>query len=88
MKKTFTLNDLILYTYNETSETDKKELTQAIKEDGFLRKQCRSFRKTKKLLDDSQISPGDNVISNILAFSKALKVVKLDNFHNVEYVMN
>ena len=39
MKKTFTPNDLILYTYNETNETEKKELKQAIEENGFLKKQ-------------------------------------------------
>lgn len=88
MKKTFTPNDLILYTYNETSEADKKELKQAIEKDSFLKKQFMSFRKTKKLLDNSEIPPCNNVISNILAFSKALNIVKLNGFRNVEYIAN
>ncbi|MFA6923535.1 MAG: hypothetical protein WC223_04700 [Bacteroidales bacterium] len=88
MKKTFTLNDLILYTYNETNQTDAKELKQAIEEDEFVKKRFVSFGKTKKLLDDSEISPCNDVISNILAYSKALNVVKLSNCRNVEYVAN
>ncbi len=41
-----------------------------------------------KSLPDNQFSPGDAVIANILAFSKALKIEKTSGTGLIEVVLN
>ena len=88
MKKTFTINDLILFAYNELDEQEIKDISKAIEEDDCLKKIYNSFSKSKKLLDNYLEKPSDSVTNNILNLSKSLSILKPNNFRNVECYAN
>jgi len=88
MEKTFTLNNLILFTYGELSKDEEKEMSHTIENDEWLKKEYLSLNKAKQILDNSDENPSDRVISNILNLSKSLNVLKSNGFRNVEYIAN
>ena len=88
MEKTFTLNNLILFTYGELSKDEEKEMSHTIENDEWLKKEYLSLNKAKQILDNSDENPSDRVISNILNLSKSLNVLKSNGLRNVEYIAN
>ena len=74
MIKTFTQDDVIRYVYQETSELETKEIRKALLCDAKLEEMYKDILSMKADLDKAQKSPSDNVINNILNYSKSLNL--------------
>jgi hypothetical protein len=77
MHKTFTLDDLILFAYNETGNEKSAEIIKALGEDEEFLEEYESIIDVQHQLDSIKETPSRNVIDNILNYSKALNVFKL-----------
>ena len=69
MTKTFTENDLIRYTYGETSENEKNEIENAAICDSEMDEELRFLKSIYNDLNKLIISPSDLSISKILKYS-------------------
>ena len=72
MTKTFTQDDVIRYIYGEVSESEGKEIKQAIICDIELQDLYKEFVMVKMQLDESLKIPSDKVTKTILDYSKSL----------------
>lgn len=77
MKKTFILDDLILFAYNETGNKKTSEIIKALGEDEKLHEEYEAILGVQHQLESIKESPSRNVINNILNYSRALNVFKL-----------
>jgi hypothetical protein len=87
MKKTFTLDDLILFAYNETGEEISAEIIEAFSEDKELLDEYNSIVEVQSALDLKHPGPSEQTISNILNYSRALNVFKLKPAVNTCFVV-
>ena len=74
MTKTFTQDDVIRYIYQETSEKENGEIEKAMLCDAQLQEMYKDFVSIKKDLNKSQKQPSEQVINNILNYSKSLNL--------------
>lgn len=88
MKKLFTLNDLILFAYNETEKNDIKFLTEKIKSDNKISEKFKSILRIKCFLDSLYVSPSKNVMNNVLNYSKSLSIFKTKDAGNFNLILN
>jgi len=74
MTKTFTQDDVIRYIYDETSETEKAEIEQALICDAHLQEMYKELNAVKRQLDHSLKQPSDSIIQSIMNYSKSLNL--------------
>jgi hypothetical protein len=74
MQKTFTLENLIQFSYNETGDQESLEIIEALNENEEFLDEYLSLQDVKDSLDSIQEDPSENTIRNILNYSKALNV--------------
>ena len=77
MTKTFTRNDLIRYIYQETTESEKKEIEQELLLDNKLFEEYKNLAEVSMELDRVELCPSEKTINKILNFSKTI------NLHSV-----
>ncbi len=70
MIKTFTKDDLIRYLYHETTETETKEISNALLFDAELRSVYAELNAVKQQLDQSRLEPSASTIGNILNYAR------------------
>ena len=78
MKSSFTLNDLILFTFCETEEQEDIDLSNSID----------SGEKQKRDFQRLQVSPNRRILSNIFSYARALSVLKTEKAGNFILIMN
>jgi hypothetical protein len=71
MNNSCTLNDLVLYLYNETELTDTVLIQHTIDIDEQVAETFNSMVAVKDLLDDSLVSPGKKALQNVLAYARS-----------------
>ena len=74
MTKTFTRNDLIRYIYQETTESEKKEIEQELLLDNKLFEEYKNLAEVSMELDRVDLSPSEKSIKKILNFSKSINL--------------
>jgi len=74
MTKTFTRNDLIRYIYQETTESEKKEIEQELLLDNRLFEEYKNLAEVSMELDRIELSPSQKTINKILNFSKTINL--------------
>ena len=74
MTKTFTRNDLIRYIYQETTESEKKEIEQELLLDNRLFEEYKNLAEVSMELDRIDLSPSQKTINKILNFSKTINL--------------
>mgnify|MGYP003574530555 FL=1 len=74
MTKTFTRNDLIRYIYQETTESEKKEIEQELLLDNKLFEEKKNLTEVSMELDRVDLSPSKKSIKKILNFSKSINL--------------
>ncbi len=88
MKSFFTLNDLILFAYNETKEPEKRKLFKTMQTNQQLKDEFKSIIGIKYYVDSSLISPNKRILSNIMSYSRALAIFKTRGAGNFSLLMN
>ncbi len=68
-----TLNDLILYYFNETGMTDAVLTQKAIDTDTETEEEYNTIVATMDYIDKSMVNPSDQSVKNILDYSKSLQ---------------
>jgi hypothetical protein len=61
------------YLYQETSEEETKEISNALVSDSLLQEQYNELIATTELLDFAQLQPASSSIQNILSYSRSLR---------------
>ena len=74
MTKTFTRNDLIRYIYQETTESEKKEIEQELLLDNRLFEEYKNLAEVSMELDRIELSPSQKTINKILNYSKTINL--------------
>jgi hypothetical protein len=69
----FTQTDLIRYLYQETTETEKKEIDKALLLDGELMTLYNELCAMMKAMDQVQLQPSTTTVFNILNYSRSLQ---------------
>lgn len=70
MTKTFTLDDVLRYAYEETTEEENGLIEDALVADPALLEFYLDTIDLKAGLNRAEVSPSDRVVDNILAFSQ------------------
>lgn len=70
-----TLNDLVLYLYNETELTETVLVQNAIDFDEEVAETFNSMVAVKNLLDDSMVYPGKTALKNVLDYAKKTAIM-------------
>lgn len=73
MIKTTTLNDLVLYVYNENGLLDADRIQRSIDGDPLIREEFNEIIETLNMLNEVELEPSEKSIEKILAFSRATK---------------
>lgn len=73
MPESSTLNDLLLYYFNETDMTDAVLTQQAIDHDAETEEEYHAIVMTMNYIDQSMINPSEKSVQNILSYSKSLQ---------------
>ncbi len=76
MIKTFTKDDLIRYLYHETTETETKEISNALLFDAELRNLYAELNAVKQQLTNARLEPSIQTVMNILDYARSKPVVK------------
>ena len=71
MIKTFTRNDLIRFLYQETSEEETKEISNALLCDNELQAQYNELSSLQKSLDEAKLEPSASTIQNIMNYARS-----------------
>ena len=87
MNKTCTLDDLILFAYNETRDQKSCDVIDAILEDDELLDEFNSIIAVQSALNSRNCKPSEQTMNNILNYSKALNVFKLKPAVNTRFVV-
>ena len=82
MKKSYNLNELILFVSGGKRETDLNDIDIVCQTDE------RKLNESELLKSGLSISPDKRIISNILNYSRALSVVNTKNAGNFSLMMN
>lgn len=72
MIKTFTPDDLIRYIYNETTDTEKAAIEQALVTDTDFAHEHRQIKAMIMSLDTVKEEPSQKSVDAILAYSKSI----------------
>jgi len=76
---TFTPNDVIRYFYNETSQTENKELEKALLLDSDLMEVYEQLLNLGGLMNKIQEEPSQKVVDTILKYSKSQNLDSVTN---------
>jgi hypothetical protein len=76
---TFTPNDVIRYFYNETSQTENKELEKALLLDSDLMEVYEQLLNLGGLMNKIHEEPSQKVVDNILNYSKSQNLDSVTN---------
>jgi len=76
---TFTPNDVIRYFYNETSQTENKELEKVLLLDSDLMEVYEQLLNLGGLMNKIQEEPSQKVVDNILNYSKSQNLDSVTN---------
>ena len=87
MNKFSTLDNLILFAYNEAGTDKTGEIIKTFRHKKELFKGYKSIVDIQRKLDDIGEEPSENTISNIMNYSKALNVFKLKPDRNTSFVV-
>jgi hypothetical protein len=74
MNKSITLDDLILFAYNETGDKKSGEILNTLDENEELRVEYQSICDIQNELDFFKAEPQQGIINNILNYSRALNI--------------
>lgn len=89
MQKTLTPEKLVLFVYDEISDSEEvDEMKKAIRVDNELYEEYCLMQETRELLDAQEHLPSQQTINNLLNYSKALSVVQLKDHRTIELVLN
>ena len=77
MKRTYTFDDLILLSYNETSDDQINGIVETLNSNEELLDEYLSIAAIQRKLDSIHDEPSEITINNILNYSKAVNVFKL-----------
>mgnify|MGYP001323219021 CR=1 FL=1 len=78
MNKALTLDEILLYSLEEPDElSDDAAMENLLNTYDSFNEEYQLLDSTRKMIDDSMVSPPDSVISKIIAYSKALTVLSL-----------
>lgn len=89
MKKSVTLNDLLLFAYNEVDKKDDIiKIKQAIKKDKKLKSELVMILRSKRILDKKFQFPRKEIIDNILNYSKALSILHFNELGKKPFILN
>jgi hypothetical protein len=69
MNHTFTSEDILLYIYNETTDTQTKAIEAALKTDALLKAKYNNLVEMIHSVDDFEINPSDTSVKIILEAS-------------------
>lgn len=69
MNHTFTSEDILLYIYNETTDTQTKAIESALKTDALLKAKYNNLVEMIHSVDDFEINPSDTSVKIILEAS-------------------
>ena len=72
MPESSTLNDLMLYYFNETDMTDAVLIQQSIDNDVETEEEYNAIVVTMDYIDKSMVNPSEKSIQNILNYSRSL----------------
>jgi hypothetical protein len=79
MQKTITLNDLLLFVYDEiTDMSAKSSIKEAIKAENILYKEYLRMSDVKNEIEKTMVNPPDSVVKEIISYSKSLAVMNVD----------
>ena len=76
MNKKFTLNDLLLYLYNETHLTESVLIQKAIDYDAETEEEFEDLKSAVAYLDKLLEKPSQKCIENILKYSKVTALMQ------------
>lgn len=76
MNKKFTLNDLLLYLYNETKMTESVLIQKAIDFDAATEEEFEDLKSAVTYLDKLLETPSEKCIKNILKYSKVTSLLQ------------
>lgn len=89
MKKNYSKNDLIRYIYKETNQSESNEISYKIQNDALYNKYYFTFINVSAKMPDLSVKPDNNIVNNILNYSKAVKFLRLrNNSGSVSYMSN
>ena len=89
MVKSITPEKLVLFVYDEISDPVEKDgLAQAIRGNNDLYEKYIKLVETRAEIENSLSSPSDEIVNNILNYSKALDVLKTKDHKTIGLVMN
>ncbi|MEI6766954.1 MAG: hypothetical protein WCM76_15090 [Bacteroidota bacterium] len=87
MNKLITIDEIILFAYNEISDKQERTLiSEAIKADNELYDAYLSIMETKNQLDSD--APSDLSVRFIIDYSNALSLAPSERFGNIPVLMN
>jgi hypothetical protein len=87
MKSSFTFDDLFLFAYNETLETED-HMVRREQETHELKNELKGMLGNDLTFDDESASPNKRIISNIMSYSRALSVVRTKQAGNINLLLN
>ena len=87
MNINFTLDNLILFAYNETETKENKEILDALNTDNDMLDDYLSVLACKTTLDNLQKDPSEQSVNNIFNYSRALNVFNLKPDVNSAFVI-
>jgi hypothetical protein len=88
MKSSFTLNDLILFAFNDTLEVDEDHCSDDMESKPHITKEWHCIFECNAWGNQGSISPVAARMANILAYSMALEVFDTNSVGSVFKVMN
>ncbi|MCB2220536.1 MAG: hypothetical protein KQI35_09085 [Bacteroidetes bacterium] len=87
MKSSFTFDDLFLFAYNETLETED-HMVHREQEDQELKNELKEMMGNDLTSDDESVSPDKRIICNIMSYSRALSVIRTKQAGNINLLLN
>jgi hypothetical protein len=88
MESSFTLNDLILFAFNDTLETDEDHCTENMAAKTDITKEWRCIFEYNPWKQKPCCNQIRTIMGNIIAYSMALQVFNTTSMGNVYKVMN
>lgn len=79
MTKTFTLDDLIRYVYEETNEIESQQIADALAKDSQLLNQYLDLVHMVKQLDEGQLEPSEKTVNAILKNAKSIDLHSINH---------
>ncbi|MCK4661591.1 MAG: hypothetical protein KAT68_01895 [Bacteroidales bacterium] len=77
-----------LFTFIYSLNSPEKTLKYLSESDNNTNEMFEEFDSLQRLVKNCEKGPGENVIRNIIAFSKSYNVIKLSDFKDAELILN